>query len=103
MERPLRACRSSPLQEMEGGGAERRSLGGRIPEEVQQQARQKESPVLSELLVAARKGLTERVVQLLHQDPSNAAVTDKVQGTFPLQTFAAVSIIAHVSALEMNT
>ena len=66
------------MEEEKVGGSERRSVGGRIPEEVQEQARQKESPVVSELLVAARKGLTERVVQLLLQDTSNAAITDKV-------------------------
>ena len=65
-------------EEKEDGGSERRSLGGRISEEVQQQARQKESPVVSELLVAARRGLTERVVQLMREDPNNAALTDKV-------------------------
>lgn len=68
----------SAMEEEKSGTAERRSLGGRIPDDVQQQARQKESPVVSELLVAARKGLTERVVQLLQEDSSNAAVTDKV-------------------------
>ena len=52
--------------------------GGRITREVQQQARQRESPVVSELLVAARKGHTEQVVRLLQQDPDKAAVTDKV-------------------------
>ena len=65
-------------------GGERRSLGGRIPQEVQQQARQRESPVVSELLTAARKGLTDRVAQLLQQDPANAATTDKVNIEYAL-------------------
>ena len=62
----------------EEGGTGRRARGGRIPQEVQEQARQKDSPVVSELLVAARKGRTELVMQLLQQDPDKADVTDKV-------------------------
>ena len=69
--------------QQEGGGdaGTRRSegkKGGRIPEEVQRQARQQDSPVVSELLVAARRGQTEQVVRLLQQDPDKASVTDKV-------------------------
>ena len=69
---------AQPEEKEEEGVAGRKAKGGRIPQDVQQQARQKESPVVSELLVAARKGLTERVVQLLHQNPDGAAITDKV-------------------------
>ena len=60
------------------GGGGRRAQGGHIPQEVQKQARQKDSPVVSEVLVEARKGCTELVVQLLQQDPDKAAVTDRV-------------------------
>ena len=79
--------------ECNGGGGERRSLGGRISQEVQQQARQRESPVVSELLVAARKGLTERVTQLLREEPGNASVTDKVYSGSAPEAFAAEAII----------
>ena len=58
-------------------GAER-ARAGRIPQDVQQQAREKESPVVSELLLAARRGRSEQVADLLRQSPSQAAVVDKV-------------------------
>lgn len=78
-----RYTKRSPTHKMSGGegGAEGKRVevrGGRITKDVQQQARQRESPVVSELLVAARKGFTEQVIQLLRQDPDKAAVTDKV-------------------------
>ena len=57
---------------------EGKTEGGRIPYDIQQQARQKESPVISKLLVAARKGYTEQVLQLLHEDKKQAAIIDKV-------------------------
>ena len=57
---------------------ERRARGGRIPQDVQQQAREKESPVVSELLLAARKGRSEQVMELLRQGLGQAAVVDKV-------------------------
>ena len=60
-----------------GEGAER-ARAGRIPQDVQQQAREKESPVVSELLLAARRGRSEQVADLLRQSPSQAAVVDKV-------------------------
>ena len=56
----------------------RKARGGRIPQGVQLQAREKESPVVSELLLAARKGRSEQVAELLRQDPSQASVVDKV-------------------------
>ena len=52
---------------------------GRIPEELQQQAKKAESPVINEFLVAARKGFTQHVVQSLTEGGSaKAATVDKV-------------------------
>lgn len=70
----------SAAGEGEGGAGKKRpdARGDRITQDIQQQARQKESPVISELLVAAKKGHTEQVIRLLQQDPDKAAVTDKV-------------------------
>jgi len=52
---------------------------GHISEELQQQAKQRASPVVSQLLVSARKGFTEDVVRLLQEGgTSNAAIVDKV-------------------------
>lgn len=78
---------SAALQQKEEEGvAGRKARGGRIPQDVQQQAKLKESPVVSELLVAARKGLNEQVVLLLQQNPDGAAVTDKVSSALCVQT-----------------
>ena len=53
---------------------------GHISEELQQQAKQRASPVVSQLLVSARKGFTEDVVRLLQEGgTSNAAIVDKVR------------------------
>ena len=56
------------------------SRKGRITEELQQQARKTESPVVSEFLVAARKGFTQHVIQSLRAEGGSgkAAVIDKV-------------------------
>ena len=52
---------------------------GLISEELQQQAKKAESPVVSEFLVAARKGFTQHVLQSLTEGGSaQAATTDKV-------------------------
>lgn len=60
----------------EGGGRR-----GQISEELQLQAKQKVSPVVSQLLVSARKGFTEEVTRLLQEGGhSDAAITDKVSG-----------------------
>lgn len=59
---------------------------GRIPEELQQQAKKAESPVINEFLVAARKGFTQHVVQLLTEGGSaKAATVDKVVSTYSVQ------------------
>lgn len=73
----------SAAEEGEGGAENKRSnaRGDRITQDMQQQARQKESPVISELLVAAKKGHTEQVIELLQQDPDKTAITDKVWST----------------------
>ena len=56
---------------------------GRIPEELQQQAKKAESPIVSEFLVAARKGFTQHVIQSLTEGGSaKAAVIDKVISTY---------------------
>lgn len=70
----------SAAGEREGGAEKKRpdARGDRITQDIQQQARQKESPVISELLLAAKKGHTEQVIKLLQQDPGKAVVTDKV-------------------------
>ena len=53
---------------------------GHIPDELLQQAKQRASPVVSQLLVSARKGFTEDVIRLLQEGgPSNAAIVDKVR------------------------
>lgn len=55
---------------------------GHISQELQQQARKVESPVISEFLVAARKGFTQHVIQSLVEGGSaKAAVIDKVCDT----------------------
>ena len=52
---------------------------GHISEELQLQAKKAESPVISEFLVAARKGLTQHVLQSLEEGGSaKAATIDKV-------------------------
>ena len=52
---------------------------GAIPENIQLQARKVDSPVVSELLVSARKGYTDVVLRLLQGGGAQvAAVTDKV-------------------------
>lgn len=73
----------SAAGEGEGGSEKKRpdARGDRITQDIQQQARQKESPVISELLLAAKKGHTEQVIKLLQQDPDKAGVTDKVWST----------------------
>lgn len=79
----------SAAEEGEGqGGAENRrpnARGDRITQDLQQQARQKDSPVISELLLAAKKGHTEQVVEFLQRDPDKAAITDKVCSTHGLK------------------
>lgn len=61
----------------EGGGRR-----GQISEELQLQAKQKVSPVVSQLLVSARKGFTEEVTRLLEEGGhSDATLTDKVNYT----------------------
>ena len=62
----------------EQGCGERRWGKGVIPEELQAQAKKAESPVVSELLVAARRGHAEQVVRLLREQPDKATITDKV-------------------------
>lgn len=59
------------------------SQGGRhgyISEELQQAAKKAESPIVSELLVSARKGYTLEVCRLLQEGggAQRAAITDKV-------------------------
>ncbi len=58
---------------------------GYISEELQQQAKKAVpvSPVISEFLVAARKGFTQHVLQTLTEGGSaKAAVVDKVLNTY---------------------
>lgn len=56
---------------------------GHISEELQQQAKKAVSPVVSEFLVAARKGFTQHVLQTLTEGGSaKAAVVDKVISTY---------------------
>lgn len=56
---------------------------GHISEELQQQAKKAVSPVISEFLVAARKGFTQHVLQTLTEGGSaKAAVVDKVVNTY---------------------
>ena len=55
---------------------------GHISEELQQQAKKAVSPIISELLVAARKGFTQHVLQSLTEGGSaKAAAVDKVVST----------------------
>ena len=55
---------------------------GHISEELHQQAKKAASPVISELLVAARKGFTQHVLQTLTDQEGGsakaAAIVDKV-------------------------
>ena len=52
---------------------------GHIPEDLQLQARKAESPVVNELLVSARKGFSDHVLELLKEGGSaKTAATDKV-------------------------
>lgn len=56
---------------------------GHISEELQQQAKKAVSPVISEFLVAARKGFTQHVLQTLTEGGSaKAAIVDKVIITY---------------------
>ncbi len=56
---------------------------GHISEDLQQQARKAESPVVNELLVSARKGYTAEVERLLQlQEGRAAALVDKVRRDF---------------------
>ncbi len=61
------------------GGAPGELRRGHIPDELQRQARKVESPVVSELLVSARKGYTAEVERLL-QGGGSAGMVDKVSG-----------------------
>lgn len=64
---------------MEASEKQTAARKGRISEELQQQAKKAESPVISEFLVAARKGFTQHVLQTLTEGGSaKAAVVDKV-------------------------
>ena len=69
---------------MEGEPAVKKPTGrGYIPEEVHEQANKIGSPVLSELLIAARKGITQQVVAGLAKGggAQSAAILDRVSVT----------------------
>ena len=61
------------------GPSQQSVKGGLISESIQQQAKKLSSPVVSDFLIAARRGFTEQVLQALKEGGSaKASTADKV-------------------------
>jgi glycerol-3-phosphate responsive antiterminator len=59
---------------------------GNISQVIQQQARKISSPVVSDFLIAARRGFTDQVIQAIKEGGSaRASSTDKVIGLWCLR------------------